>query len=232
MKADTLESLDEIMDALRVILEDPCFKPAAGCPLPFFRRLYHFVSNNLAFHDETLIRENLEEIRKHSPSKLDVLERALSKGTASLDTRGIRERSLVYQLATAPIFLPRVFGILAFLKFSSREAQLTVHYGIWLVQTVVLSALAGWISPQLVPGILVWSIVTEIVDRDLEFEEAWSLGYLFSLLTFVGNTELVLELCQAKGIELGKLLRVSERYVLFEMEPLTERREEIPDDST
>jgi len=217
MKEDTFETLDEIMDALRVILEDPHFKASSDRPLPPYRRAWQFLSNGLTFHGESLIRENLEEIRKHSPSKLDVLEQALSKGSGSLDTRGARERSLLYQLATAPIFFPRVLGILAFLKFSSRDAQILVHYGTWLVQTVALSAFAAWLSPQLVPGVLVWSIVTEIVDRDLEFEEAWSLGYLFSLLTFVGNTELVLELCQNKGIEFGKLLHVSERYVLFEM---------------
>jgi hypothetical protein len=217
MKEEAFQALDEIMDALRVILEDPHFKPVSDRPRSWISVTWDFLRNGLQFHDESLIRANLAQIRKHSPSKLDVLDRAFTRGLGMMDMRSIREQSTLNQIAMAPLILPRAFSVWGLFKFSTREAQFGAYYIVWFVELMLACAVIGWLAPVLVPGIVVWFVAAEFVDKDLELEEAMSQGYLFSLLVFAGNIELVLELCREKGIELGKLLQVSEQFVLFEM---------------
>ena len=217
MREEAFQALDEIMDALRVILEDSHFKPAPDRPRSLLSSVISFFRNGLQFHDEALIRQNLEEIRKHAPSKLDALDKAFTRGLGLIDTRSLREQNTIHQIAMAPLLLPRAFSVWGLFKFSSRDAQFGLYYVVWFLELMAVCALAGWLSPALVPGIVIWFVGAEFVDKDLELEEAWHQGYLFTLLVFAGNIELVLELCHAKGVELGKLLQVSERFVLFEM---------------
>jgi hypothetical protein len=212
MKEEAVEALNEILDALQDVLEDPVFTARADPPRTSWDAFIAFVGNGFKFHDDAFVISRLELIDEQRPGKLAALAAALEKACELQGLQSSRDRSPWYKLATAPLFLPQIAGILCLLKFSTREAQWVAYYGVWLVQAIGMSLLVSLLSPTLVPGVLMWCILSEMMEKDLDTEELLGSLFLFRMLRASIKMEHVLDLCQEKGVECGRLMSVSERF--------------------
>ncbi|MBI4863116.1 MAG: hypothetical protein HY815_23050 [Candidatus Riflebacteria bacterium] len=217
MKQRHLEALDGMIDALRVIVDDPFFKPPPPAQRAIPRGLAASLARVFRFESEGWIDRALKEISMRSPFKVDELQRAVARYNECTESGDPRERSRWYRLAVAPVLVPKICGGLALLKFSAFEARHVGYCAGWAVQTAVAVMVVGWICPQLVLGVILWSILAILIDDDLDLEEVFNGRCLFSALTFVGNMELLMERCRAKEAELGALLSAVDRLVKKEI---------------
>lgn len=214
MNEEGIEALDEILNALEDILEDPVFTARSDAPRSIPQAFVAFYRNGWKQHDDDFLIRRLELLEEQRPGKLAALAKAMEKAGDMKAAQDSRERNPWYRAAIAPLCLPQAFGLLTLLKLSSREAQLLVYYGVWLVQALVFSCLASMISPHLVPGVLLWCIVAEMMEKDLDAEELLRSLFLFRMLAASVRLEHVLELCWEKGVEVGRLMTVSDRYAI------------------
>ena len=228
MTEEAVAVLNDIMDALRVVLEDPHFQKAPQLATHPVLSAWRFIKNGFRFHDERLVLDNLKKVEEKAPFKINGLLLALRKSVVLHQLRSLRQDRRIYKLATLPLLLPRVASILSLLKFSTREAQSLAYYTVWLFQALALYALVGYFFPLIAPGVLMWCVIAETMDRDLEVEEILGSLGLFSILSMSCKVEYVLDLCQDKGIELGTLIHAAESYGVYraiaELEPPPESR--------
>jgi hypothetical protein len=214
LNEEGIEALDEILDALRDILEDPVFTARPDAPRSIPAAFVAFFRNGWKQHDDEFLIARLERLDEQRPGKLEALARAMEKACNLKGLQGSRERNPWYRLAIAPLLLPQAFGLITLLKLSTRDAQLPVYYGVWLLQALFLSWLVSWISPHLIPGVLLWCIVAEMMEKDLDAEELLGSLFLFRMLAASIKLEHVLDLCWEKGVEVGRLMTVSDRYAI------------------
>lgn len=215
MNEEAVEALNDILDALQGVLEDPVFTARQGAPTSVFAAVVALFRNGGKLHDDEFVIERLERLDRQRPGKLTALARALERAGDLRGLQGSRDRNRWYKLAIAPLLLPQLFGAMALLKLSTREAQWLVYYGIWLAQAVGLSFLVSLISPHLVPGVVLWCIVAEMMEKDLDAEELLGSLFLFRMLYTSMKLEHVLDLCREKGVEAGRLITVSERFAVL-----------------
>src|SRR5262249_41378722 len=126
-----LDDLGELMDSLRLILEDAQFERPKTSRLTGPQRAWSFFRNGFRFHDDLLIYRNLEEIHSHSPYKLTGLFEVLGRRRSLGKKRGVRDGNIWYLIATAPRLLPFLASLVALLKFSAREAQWAIYSMVW-----------------------------------------------------------------------------------------------------
>ena len=206
-REDAIDALNDILDALQDVLEDPVFT-ARDEPTSFLS----FIRSGFTFHDDDFVMERLQLLHEQRPGKLDALARALEKASDLSGLQSPREKNRWYKLAIAPLIVPQVLGLLALLKFSSREAQYLVYYSVWLGQAIGLATLVSLFLPALAPSVLVWHILAEMMEKDLDAEELLGSLFLFGMMRASWKMETVLALCHEKGVECGKLVAVSERF--------------------
>jgi hypothetical protein len=215
MNEDAVEALNDILDALQDVLEDPVFTARQDAPRSMFQALVSFWRNGYKLHDDEFVIERLELLDEQRPGKLIALARALERAGELRGLQGPRDRNPWYKLAIAPLILPQLCGAMGLLKLSTREAQWALYYGVWLAQAVGMSALASLISPHLVPGVILWCVFAEMMEKDLDAEELLASMFLFRMLRASMKLEHVLDLCWEKGVEAGRLLTVSERFAIM-----------------
>jgi hypothetical protein len=208
-----LDDLGELMDSLRLILEDSLFERPSVSRLSGTALCYRFFQNGFRFHDDTLIYRNLEEIHSRAPYKLTGLFEVLGRRRSLSKRRGLRDGNVWYLVATAPRLLPFLASLVALLKFSAREAQWAIYSTVWIAQLVIAGTLISLISPQLVPALVVWAVGAELMHEQLDIEEALRCFCPVASLRTLSKMEYVLELCQERCIEIGKLIDVGERFV-------------------
>ena len=214
MKEEAVEALNEILDALQDILEDPVFTPREEAPRNTWESLVALWRGGGRMHDDDVVIERLEMIDAQRPGKLAALARAMEHASALQHLESQRAKNGWYKLATAPLILPQLLSMLALLTFSTREAQWLVYYGVWLAEAVFFSMLADLISPLLVPTVIMWCVIAEMMEKDLEAEELLGSLFLFRMLMASSKMESILELCREKGVECGRLVSVSERWAV------------------
>lgn len=211
MRSDILEPLDELAGALCNVLADPAFDSFHKEDQVGFGKYLSFLRNGLSYHSESEILEALRDVHQRRPYLFTQVFAACRRLGSIRDFRDMREKSLAYRIAAAPIHLPKMFGTLALLKLSTREAQWSVYYTVLGLECLVLMLILGWMSPQLVAGAFFWCALAELVERDLDTEEALSNNSLFDMLRLAGVMEELLEKCDERCIEFGKLYGASER---------------------
>jgi hypothetical protein len=207
-----MDELGDLMEALRLVLEDSRFpRLRSGSPAGLAGLLA--VLRGGRGQDGALVYDSLRQIQETAPYKLTGLYEILQKPGALSGLKGMRDGKAWYMIATAPRILPNLLAALALLKFSSREAQWSAYAMAWVIQAAGLCAVVGWLAPMLVPGLIVWCVGSEVLHSQLDFEEVMTFVCPFSILRACSKMEYVLELCQEKGVELGRLLEVSEQFV-------------------
>lgn len=212
MNEEAVEALNDILDALRDVLEDPVFTARQDAPRSVFAATVALFRNGFKLHDDEFVIQRLELLDQQRPGKLIALARALERAGELRGLQGARDRNPWYKAAIAPLILPQLCGAVALLKLSTREAQWAVYYGVWLLQALALSLFASLISAHLVPGVLLWCILAEMMEKDLDTEELLGSLFLFRMLHASVKLEHVLDLCWEKGVEAGRLMTVSERF--------------------
>lgn len=214
MNEEGIEALDEILNCLEDILTDPVFTARSDAPRSIPQAFLAFFRNGWKQHDDEFLILRLELLEEQRPGKLAALARAMEKAGDLKGLQNSRERNPWYKLASAPVILPQLCGLVTLLKLSTRDAQLPVYYAVWLVQAVGLAFLASLISPHLVPGVILWCIVAEMMEKDLDAEELLGSLFLFRMLAASMRLERVLDLCWEKGVEVGRLMTVSDRFAI------------------
>lgn len=214
MNEEAIDALNDILDALQDILEDPVFTVREEAPRTVWESVLALWRGRGRMHDDDVVIERLELIEQQRPGKLAALARAMEHASALSGLESQRSRNAWYKFATAPLIVPQVLGMLALLTFSTREAQWLVYYGVWLGEAVFFAMLADLISPLLVPGVIMWCVIAEMMEKDLEAEELLGSLFLFRMLSASSKMESILELCREKGVECGRLVAVSERWAL------------------
>jgi hypothetical protein len=207
-----LDDLGELMDSLRLILEDSLFERPSASRLSGTALCYRFFKDGFRFHDDTLIYRNLEEIHSRAPYKLTGLFEVMGRRRLG-KRKGLRDGNVWYLMATAPRLLPFLASLIGLLKFSAREAQWAIYSTVWIAQLIIVGALLSLISPQLVPALVVWAVGAELMHEQLDIEEALRCFCPVATLRTLSKMEYVLELCQERCIEIGKLIDVGERFV-------------------
>jgi hypothetical protein len=214
MNEDAVDALNDILDALQDILEDPVFTVRDSAPRTVWDSVVALWRGRGRMHDDDVVIERLELIEEQRPGKLAALARAMEHASALQGLESQRSRNAWYKFATAPLIVPQVLGMLGLLTFSTREAQWVIYYGVWLGEAVFFASLANLISPLLVPGVIMWCVIAEMMEKDLEAEELLGSLFLFRMLSASSKMESILELCREKGVECGRLVAVSERWAL------------------
>lgn len=215
MNEEAVDALNDILDALQGILEDPVFTAREVAPRTPWESAVAFFRNRGRLHDDEFVLERLELLDEQRPGKLAALARAMQNASDLSGLQGPRERNGWYKLATAPLFLPQLLGLFALLKFSTRDAQWLVYYGVWLTEAVVGSLLVSLISPALAPAVMIWCILSEMMEKDLNTEELLGSLFLFRMLRASVKMETILDLCWEKGVECGRLVSLSERWAVI-----------------
>lgn len=241
MRSDILEPLDELAGALVNVLSDPAFDTFRKADQVGLGKYLSFLKNGFSYHSEGEILEALRDVHTRRPYLFTQVFAACRRLGSIRDFRDMREKSLAYRIAAAPIHLPKMIGTLALLKLSTREAQWSVYYLVLGLECLLLMLILGWLSPQLVPGAFFWCALAELVERDLDTEEALSNNSLFDMLRLAGVMEELLERCDERCIEFGKLYGASERLAYenpleltlrddLEVDPAPEPREPVSHD--
>ena len=215
MKEEAVEALNDILDALQDILEDPVFTARDEAPHSAWESLQAFWRGGGQMHDDSVVLERLERLDEQRPGKLAALARAMENAGNLQGLKNDRDRLTWYKVATAPLLVPQVVSALALLKFSSREAQWFVYYALWLGEAIGGSMLVSLISPALAPAVIVWCILSEMMEKDLDAEELLGSLFLFRMLSASTKMETILELCAEKGVECGRLVSLSERWAVL-----------------
>jgi len=214
MKEELVEALDEIAGAFCRILDEPDFKFDKP-PLTFdVEGLRRFFRQGFSNHSSEEILEALRDAHRRNPYNFTGLIEGFEKLRQIRDFRDSREGSLFYRVALAPIFLPKVTGILGLLKFSNRDVQWGFYYSTLGIVALLGAWLFSWLNPAWIPGLVSWCLLSEFVERDLEIEEALRSNCLFALMVMSGNVERLLEVCRDRGIELGKLFAAGDQITL------------------
>jgi len=214
MKEEAVDALNDILDALQDILEDPVFTAREEAPHTPWESMVALWRGRGRMHDDDCVIERLEMIDAQRPGKLAALARAMEHASALQHLESARSRNTWYKVATAPLIVPQLLGMLALLTFSAREAQWIVYYGVWLGEAVFFSSLANLLTPLLVPTVILWCVIAEMMEKDLEAEELLGSLFLFRMLSASSKMESILELCREKGVECGRLVAVSERWAV------------------
>ena len=215
MQEEAIDALNDILDAIQDILEDPVFTAREAAPRTAWESISWFFKNGGRMHDDEFVLERLELLDEQRPGKLAALAQAMEHAAELQGLQSSRERNGWYKLATAPLFLPNLLGLFALLKFSAREAQWLVYYGVWLTEAVLVSLAVSVISPALAPGVILWCIISEMMEKDLDTEELLGSMFLFRMLRASVKMETILELCWEKGVECGRLVSISERFSIL-----------------
>lgn len=215
MKEEAVEALNDILDALQDILEDPVFTARAEAPRSTWEAIVAFWRGRGRLHGDDVVLQRLELLDEQRPGKLAALARAMENAGDLKGLQSSRDAITWYKVVTAPLFIPNMLGAVALLKFSSREAQWFVYYAVWLAEAVFGSMLVSLLSPALAPTVIVWCILCEMMEKDLDSEELLGSLFLFRMLRASTKMETILELCTEKGIECGSVVSLAERWAVL-----------------
>lgn len=215
MNEEAVDALNDILDALQDILEDPVFTASDEAPRSAWDALVLFWRGRGYMHDDAFVLERLERLDEQRPGKLAALARAMENAGNLQGLQNERDRLTWYKVATAPLLLPSVLSAIALLKFSSREAQWLVYYAVWLAQAVGGAMFVSLLAPALAPTVIVWCILSEMMEKDLDAEELLGSLFMFRMLRASTKMETILELCAEKGVECGRLVSLSERWAVL-----------------
>ena len=213
MDQESLEALDDLIEALQSVADDPHMGTERDDTKFSWREAYQFLRGTLHTSDSTDIYNSLKQIRRDRPQKIEDLAQAYKNRVAHGDPSDFRSSSLAYKLFTAPIHLPKKAGSWALNRFSSENAMQTAHYATLLTQTAALTAGATAINPLIGPPVAAWCITSDIGDKILDYQKASQLMHSIWPSLIRGKEQELLATCNRKRIAFGELQEVTQNFV-------------------